>query len=320
MRVLIAEDDAASRIILSRAVRKLGHECLVAQDGLRAWGLYRSSEVDVVISDRMMPGIDGLELCRRIRSLPTDSYAYFIFLTALGEKEHLLAGMRAGADDYLTKPLDRDELEVGLIAAARVTSLHRRLDDQRTELRRLNAELSEQARRDPLTGLGNRLRLWEDLEALSMRAERYGHRYCIALFDVDRFKRYNDSYGHPEGDEVLRRVAAAMAGCRRGGDMAYRYGGEEFLLVLPEQSLESAVVAAERVRGAVRELGIPHAGNEPAGLVTLSGGVAALVGGGGITAEAVIGRADEALYRAKELGRDRVVAHEGSATADPVAV
>jgi two-component system, cell cycle response regulator len=138
LRVLIAEDDAISRTILKKSVEKLGHNCLVAEDGEEAWELYKNTpEVDVVISDWMMPGIDGPELCRRVRAMDTGLYTFFVFLTALGDKVHLLEGMQAGADDYLVKPLDREQLQVRLIAASRVNSLHRRLSEQRKELERL---------------------------------------------------------------------------------------------------------------------------------------------------------------------------------------
>ncbi len=147
MRILIAEDDTVSRTILLRSVQKLGHECLAAEDGEKAWELFRSTpEVDVVISDWMMPGMDGLELCRRIRGEERDGYTYFIFLTALGDKEHVLMGLEAGADDYLSKPLDRDELQIRLIAASRVNSLHRRLNEQEVQLQKLNGELFAAAR------------------------------------------------------------------------------------------------------------------------------------------------------------------------------
>ncbi len=135
MRILIAEDDAVSRTILRRAVEKVGHECLAAVDGEEAWGLYKENpDLDAIISDWMMPGMDGLKLCRLVRGDGRDTYTYFIFLTALGDKEHLLLGLEAGADDYLSKPLDRDELQVRLISASRVTELHRRLAFQNREL------------------------------------------------------------------------------------------------------------------------------------------------------------------------------------------
>lgn len=310
MRVLIAEDDAVSRMILRRSVEKLGHECLVAEDGVKALELYRKTpEVDLVISDWMMPGIDGLELCRRIRDEVRDGYTYFIFLTALGDRDHLLMGLGAGADDYLSKPLDRDELQVRLISAYRVTQLHRRLAVQNKELERLNDRLFEQSREDPLTRLGNRLRLHEDLDILQARSQRYGHTYSVALCDVDSFKAYNDHYGHLAGDEVLRRVAEAIAHQRRSGDTAYRYGGEEFLVVLPEQSLEAATAAADRLRKAVEELRIPHETNDPPRIVTVSVGVAAMSTGGSANADELFKQADAALYMAKEAGRNRVASH-----------
>ncbi len=149
MKVLIAEDDAVSRTILKKSVEKFGHECLAAEDGEKAWELFQSTpDVDVVISDWMMPNMDGPELCHRVRETKSDSYTFFIFLTALGDKEHLLEGMQAGADDYLAKPLDREQLRVRLLAASRVNLLHRRLDEQKAELEKLNGELLARARLD----------------------------------------------------------------------------------------------------------------------------------------------------------------------------
>ena len=140
MKILIAEDDALSALVLRRALERLGHECIMAADGTAAWDLFQASDVDVVISDWMMPGLDGLELCQRIRDHQGERYTYFIFLSALGDSQHFLTAMRAGADDYLTKPLNRDELQARLIAAARVTSLHRRLAEQNATLGRLVGE------------------------------------------------------------------------------------------------------------------------------------------------------------------------------------
>jgi two-component system cell cycle response regulator len=305
LRVLIAEDDAVSRTILRRAVEKIGHECLAATDGEEAWNLFKESpDIDVIISDWMMPGVDGLELCRRVRNDGRSGYTYFIFLTALGDREHLLRGLEAGADDYLSKPLDRDELGMRLTSASRVTELHRRLAFQNEELEKLNRLLFEQSREDPLTSLGNRLRLREDLKTLQSRAERYGHNYAIVLCDVDFFKAYNDRYGHLAGDDVLRRVAATIAAGLRVGDTAYRYGGEEFLMMLPEQDAEAALGAADRLRRAVEDLGIPHAVGGPSGVVTISGGVA--TSAGMKDADALLKAADTALYAAKKAGRNRV--------------
>lgn len=307
MRVLVAEDDSVSLLILRRAVEKLGHECLTAGDGEQAWQLYKQTPgVDVIISDWMMPGMDGIELCRRVRDEERDEYTYFIFLTALSNKEHLLMGFEAGADDYLSKPLDREELQVRMISASRLNTLHRQLAEQRQELKRLNIQLADQARTDPLTDLGNRLRMQEDLESLDARKERYGQTYCVVLCDLDFFKTYNDNYGHPAGDGILRRVASAIKHHCRSGDAAYRYGGEEFLIVLPEQTRESGIAVAERLRRAVEELEMPHGTREFPETITISAGVAATIKDDEKSTESLLQEADEALYEAKEAGRNRV--------------
>lgn len=313
MRVLIAEDDSVSLLILRRAIEKLGHECITSEDGEQAWQIYKETpNVDVIISDWMMPGVDGLELCQRIRAKEKEGYTYFIFLTALGGKEHLFEGLEAGADDYLSKPLDREELQFRLISASRVTSLHRRLAEQNDQLEELNGQLADQARTDTLTGLGNRLRMQEDLESLDARKERYGQRYCVVLCDIDFFKPYNDTYGHLAGDEVLRRVSEAIKSHCRSGDVAYRYGGEEFLIVLPEQARESGIIMAERLRRAIEGLEIPHGARKSPEAVTISAGVAAAAGKDQKTAEALLREADEALYKAKEAGRNGVMPRPGT--------
>ena len=303
MKVLIAEDSAGPRMVLEKAVVGLGHECVVAEDGEKAWELFQGSGTEVVISDFMMPGIDGDELCRRVRSAD-HPYVYFILLTSLEEQRHVMRGMEAGADDYLTKPLDHDLLEARLAAAARVSALHRELGEQRTELERLNEQLYAQARHDALTGVANRLSLHEDLETMEDRAERYGHTYAVVICDIDFFKAYNDEFGHQAGDTVLRAVAEALSDSCRKADTVYRYGGEEFLLVLPEQDLEQAMMAAERVRAAVQSLEITSSSRAPEDLVTISAGAAVRdpdVGG----PDEVIKAADGALYEAKEEGRNR---------------
>lgn len=313
MRVLIAEDDAVSRTILRRSVEKLGHECLAAEDGEAALALYRNTPgVDLVISDWMMPGIDGPALCRLIREDKRDDYTYIIFLTAVGDKGHLLAGLTAGDDDYLSKPLDRDELQVRLASACRVTRLHKRLAAQNEQLERLNERLFQESREDPLTHLGNRLRLEEDLDVLQARSRRYGHNYAVALCDVDLFKEYNDRYGHPAGDRVLGKVARAIMRNRRGGDTAYRYGGEEFLIVLPEQTLQAAASTADSLRKTVEGLRIPHEANVPPGMVTISAGVAALSKGDSKSTGELLEQADAALYKSKEAGRNRVAVHDNA--------
>ncbi|CAN5271223.1 diguanylate cyclase [soil metagenome] len=315
MKILVAEDDATSLLILRRAVQKAGHECLTAKDGGEAWAMYKENpDVDVVISDWMMPDVDGLELCRRVRAEEREGYTYFIFLTALGDKEHLLQGFEAGADDYLSKPLDRAELEMRLISARRLTTLHERLDEQRAELERLNGLLADQARTDPLTGLNNRLRMREDLEVLSARARRYDQGYGVILCDVDCFKLYNDTQGHLAGDDVLKKVAEVLSETVRMGDTVYRYGGEEFLALLPEQSVEGSRQVAERLRHGVERLGIPHEARTHPGIITISAGVSSTLSeaGGSKTSDDLLKAADEELYRAKEAGRNRVFARDES--------
>jgi diguanylate cyclase (GGDEF)-like protein len=295
MDVLIADDDAGTRLLVSAAVERLGHRCTVAEDGTKAWRLYRDEMPDVVITDWQMPGMDGTELAEAIRGHNAAPYAYVVVLTGAADEEAARRTMEVGADDLLLKPLDVAQLERKLIAAGRVTALHRRMH--------------EDARQDTLTGLGNRLRLAEDLEVLCGRVQRYGHVYSAALFDVDDFKGYNDTAGHLAGDDVLRAVARALQQQIRTGDAVYRYGGEEFLVLLPEQSIESSALAAERLRAAVEALGLPH----PAGgVVTVSAGVAAL-SDGECKPDELFELADQALYRAKAGGRNRVELHRGEA-------
>ena len=310
MRILIAEDHDATRLILEAAVRSLGHDCVAASDGDEAWQLFQNVDVDTVISDRMMPGMDGVELCRRIRADGRAAYTYFIFLTGFDEKTEVIRGMEAGADDYLIKPLDADELKMRLLVAARVTSIHRKLSQQSAELERLNHQLFEQSRTDPLTKLGNRLRLREDLEVICARVKRYGHTYCAVMCDVDFFKAYNDSNGHLAGDDVLSTVAQILISTSRDGDQAYRYGGEEFLVLLPEQSVDSGLAAAERYRQAVEKLAIPHVTSPVKRVVTISAGVASLSQRETKSVEAWLNEADAALYRAKQSGRNRVARYE----------
>ena len=303
------DDEPLARLALEAAVERLGHEWTAAEDGEAGWRRFVEDEPDVLITDLLMPRMDGLELCRRARAhtATRGGYTYVILTTVLGDREDVARGMEAGADDYLVKPVEPFDLQMRLVAARRVTDLHR-------ELARFRAELSTLAHTDPLTRLGNRLSLEEDLRSLDARGRRYGRGYCVAMCDIDRFKAYNDSLGHHAGDEALRAVADTIKQELRAGDGIYRYGGEEFLIVLPEQTPETARIAVERVRSAVERLAIPHAA-VPAGVVTLSVGVAAYQPGDAATVEELLEQADAALYRAKSAGRNRVALYEGDAAA-----
>lgn len=310
MKILVAEDDDVSRFMTVKAVQQIGYECISACDGEAAWELYLKEGADAVISDWMMPGLDGIQLCKRIRQMDDQLYTYFIILTALSEREYRLEGMRAGADDYLAKPLDRDELQLRLIAAARVTGLHRKLQDQARELERLNREFFESGRIDALTGIANRLRMQEDLRAIKARVDRFGDAFCLALFDIDHFKLYNDTCGHVAGDEVLRNVALALAGACRSGDTVYRYGGEEFLAVLGTPNLELATTIVDRMRASMEQVAVAHPKSETSPFVTVSAGVAAFYPGAGGSIDEALQRADAALFEGKQRGRNRVVAYD----------
>ena len=305
MKILVADDDPTSLLIAGMALRNLGHECHTVSDGAQAWDAFLSCRPDVVISDWMMPELTGLELCRKIRAEAQGRYTYFIMITTQGGLHEILEGMGAGADDYLVKPLDADDLQARLIAADRVTSLHSELAHQRTEQEAVNDDLAVIARRDPLTGLGNRRALDEALTMLEARVTRYEHSYCMALLDVDHFKSYNDTYGHQAGDQILQMVAAQLEEQARGGDSLYRYGGEEFLCIFPEQSLATGTIGVQRMRIGIERLAIPHPDN-PGGVLTISAGLAMLDPLDDRSASDVLGDADEALYRAKQLGRNRV--------------
>jgi len=311
MKVLAVDDSAAYRRLLERSVTSLGHECITVEDGIQAWELFQGGGVDVVISNWMMPGMEGDELCQRIRR-SDHPYAFFILFTAREGKRNVMHGMEAGADDYLPKPLDETELEACLVNAERVTGLYRRLAEQHGELERLNRDLYEQSRQDALTRVGNRLRMQEDLDTTEGNVGRYGQGYAVALCDIDHFKAYNDRHGHQAGDDVLRAVAEALRQTCRKGDAVYRYGGEELLVLLPGQSLELAAAAAERMRGAVEALGIRHSLGESSPVVTISVGVAMREAVNSGSVEKVLSEADEALYRAKGNGRNCVVVNDSA--------
>ena len=301
MRVLAVDDDPFTLQIVAAVVTAQGHECSTATDGDGAWRILSTTGADVVISDWRMPGMDGIDLCRRIREQA--HYTYIVLVTGLSDPVEVLHGMQAGADDYLTKPLDVASLRVRLVAAERVTALHARLADQQQELERLNAELAATARIDALTGLRNRRALDEELPMLLARCVRHGHELSAVMLDVDHFKKYNDRFGHQSGDDALRGVAGVLLSTGRTADLFYRYGGEEFLCLFP-QGAAAAGLAAERLRRAVEALGLPHPDN-PHGVVTFSAGVASWSPSSEPQDDLLV-RADEALYRAKAEGRNTV--------------
>ena len=307
MKVLIVDDDLGSRLVAQAAVERLGHAWRSASDGDAAWQAWQDFQPDVLISDRAMPGLDGLELCRRIRETERTTYTYIVLLTASDGNAEILNGLESGADDYVVKPLDPFILRARLLVARRVTSLH-------AELGRIRQELAAQAGTDPLTNLKNRLRLIEDLEMLHTTSQRYQRPYTLALCDIDHFKLFNDTYGHQAGDTALRAVADALTQHTRQSDGLYRYGGEEFLLLMPEQSAASAAMAMERFRAALFARSIDHS-NAPAGVLTCSIGIATFIPGSGQSSEQLMKQADDSLYRAKATGRNQVAS---TATAEHI--
>jgi diguanylate cyclase (GGDEF)-like protein len=307
MRILIADDDATSRLVLKAMASKLGHECLTATDGSRAWELLSSQKIDVLLTDWMMPGVDGLQLCLRTRNELAGHYVYIVLITGLGNPEQVLEGMSAGADDYLIKPVDPFAVQTRLVAAERVTRLHRQVAEFRTQLEHANLDLLGQSLTDSLTGLGNRRRMEQDLTSAHARASRISRGYGLALFDIDHFKLYNDHHGHLAGDEALRRVARCLDKAVRAGEKVYRYGGEEFLLLLPDCTPTQAATAAARVQSAVTTAAIPHPSRPTTPpIITLSGGVASWTPGSQTSAPELVQQADDALFRAKSAGRNRV--------------
>jgi two-component system chemotaxis response regulator CheY len=303
MKVLVADDDFLLLELLRGLLDGSGYQCVTVSDGESAWMHLLDEGADIVISDWLMPGLNGVQLCQRVRAHPEIEYPYFILLTARGEHNDVLTAVRAGVDDHLPKPLDLDVLEARLIVAERVRTLHREMNRTRKELEAANLRLDEAAHRDALTGLGNRLKLNNDLPGIHARFLREGYLYSLALFDIDHFKDYNDTHGHQMGDALLAEVGRVFSSELRQGDLAYRYGGEEFLLVLPNRTIEEAAKGAERFRRTVAEA---TAGPHLPAPATLSAGVARVTDGESI--ENVLGRADRALYQAKREGRDQVVA------------
>jgi diguanylate cyclase (GGDEF)-like protein len=230
------------------------------------------------------------------------------------DKPRAIGLIEAGADDYLPWPVDQDELALKLSSARRVIELKRRLAARQSEVERLKLALLEDTPRDLLTGLRSRHPEQEDLEVLAARADRYGHSFAVALFDIDHFESFNAAAGQRHGDHVLRSVAKTLVRESRRGDAVYRHSGQQMLVVLPYQEVDSAAIAAGRMREAIEALEIPHPADEVPGAVTASAGLARYEPGCGDEISKLLHRATVALEAAKESGRNRVVIRERAAT------
>lgn len=298
MKIMIAEDDVTSRLILESILTKWNYEVISSTDGNDAWRKLR--EVDsprLVILDWMMPGIEGIEICRRIRenAKKEDPYTYIIILTAKESKDNIILGMEAGADDYITKPFDQHELRVRLRAGERIVQLQ-------SDLLAAKKDLLKLARTDPLTGVMNRRAILSQIEIEISRAKREKRNISLSMIDIDHFKKINDNYGHLTGDKVLRECVHRIGASIRVYDSVGRFGGEEFLAVIPGSKMSDAITIAERIRTSVAENSVYVDGSIIP--VTISQGVATW--NGDANTDDLIAMADEALYRAKENGRNRV--------------
>jgi two-component system cell cycle response regulator len=298
--VLIAEDDPMFRRVLETWLQKWNYRVTSLENGLDAWSVLRQNDApQMAILDWMMPGLDGIELCRRIRSQEGSSYKYVLLLTAKGSKEDVVAGLEAGADDYLTKPFNVNELHARVRAGQRILELQ-------STLLRVQTELQFESAHDNLTGVWNRGAIMGLLQRETLRSARVGERLGVMMADLDHFKHINDTYGHQTGDAVLREVTRRMLASLRNYDYVGRYGGEEFLVVLTACMPSDLLITAERMRVYVSEMPVETASGQVP--VTISIGFAAQNADGSeiLDPEGLVRSADSALYAAKANGRNRV--------------
>jgi diguanylate cyclase (GGDEF)-like protein len=295
--ILIAEDDPVSRRVLEAFLVKWGYQVVTATDGLDALKVLEADNAPpLAVLDWMMPGLEGPQVCQRVRARPDRPYTYILLLTARSRKDDLLQGLESGADDYLTKPFDAQELRARLHVGRRILDLQNGLIAAREELR-------FRATHDELTGLANRRVILEAISREHSRHLRDGGSFGIILIDLDHFKNINDTHGHLAGDAVLKEAARRMTNSVRPYDTVGRYGGEEFLVLVPSCDPEGAMKLAERIRESlhaqpiVADVGPVH--------ITASCGVAASSIANPLDPQNLLRLADEALYRAKEQGRNR---------------
>ncbi|QDU99132.1 GGDEF domain-containing response regulator [Lignipirellula cremea] len=297
MKVLIADDELVALRLLESSLRRWGYDVVVARNGNEASQILLSPDAPkLAILDWRMPGMDGTQLCQEIRQNKPEPYTYVILLSGNRDQDDIIAGLDAGADDYVTKPFDPAELRVRLRTGKRILCLQEQLINSREAMRDL-------ATRDGLTGLWNRSAILDIIEGELARALRQGVPVAVIMADLDCFKLINDTYGHATGDAVLQKAAQVMRDSVRRYDSVGRYGGEEFLLVLPGCDPANAIGHAERVRAAIAQIDLPT----PKGNVrpTVSLGVAVSSIHSASDPYELIQTADVALYRAKDGGRNR---------------
>lgn len=300
MQIVVADDNPAFQEMLRKMLEEWGYEVLLATDGAQAWEQLRQPNGPrLALLDWMMPGLPGAEVCRRVRAGILDRYVYLVLLSARGDSEDIVEGMESGADDYIVKPFQPDELRARLRAGRRVLALQQELVEAREALR-------EQATRDGLTGLWNRKSIFDILEKELSRSHRTGEPLSLLMVDLDGFKEVNDTLGHRAGDDVLRQVGARLRLSVRRYDAVGRYGGDEFLIVLPACALAGGSAQGERVRDAIGSE--PFMAGDSQVSLTCSLGVACAKAVELEAPDDLVSEADAALYHAKRAGRDRVEA------------
>ena len=299
MKILIADDDSHALNFLEQILVGWGYEVIAVRNGNQAWQALLSDDAPrLVLLDWMMPEMDGVDLCRKVRSEKKEPYTYIIVLSARQREESIIAGMEAGADDYITKPFNIDELSVRLRAGRRIIELQ-------SELIAARQIFQERASHDSLTGLWNHEEILGILRRELARADRAGNCVGAIMADLDFFKNVNDTYGHMAGDSVLRGTAQKIRSIVRSYDFVGRYGGEEFMVILPDCNMECAAIFAERIRRFMSNDSM----NTLEGMIpiTISLGVAvSCKDTNKADPSSLVKAADEALYQAKEKGRNRV--------------
>jgi two-component system cell cycle response regulator len=297
VKVLIAEDSLVTSMNLNKNISSWGYQVVTARNGWEAWNLINKDEIRLAILDWMMPGIDGLQLCKKIRQEQVgkkSKYIYIILLTGKDQQEDIIAGLSAGADDYMVKPANLLELKVRLLNGSRIIEL----EDKRIQL----------ASYDSLTHLWNRSKIFEFLEEELDRTERENQETGIIMIDIDNFKHVNDTHGHYIGDLVLKEVAVRLKNSIRRYDKIGRYGGDEMLIVLPHCNLTKIARIAERLRLTICEKDFKtDVGNFS---ITISLGGASTQSFSNITLENMLQASDRALYLAKKHGRNRSIVEE----------